>query len=105
VFPDFVNDKYWKLLTDFITTSRIPSMCQQPRCVENGGLLYYFTDWFELRRRAAFYVDKILKAAKPADLPVEQPSRFELIVNLKTAEALGLNIPQSILGMADRLIE
>jgi ABC-type uncharacterized transport system substrate-binding protein len=105
VLPDFVNDKYWQLLTEFMSTSKIPSMCQQPRCIEQGGLLYYFTDWFELRRQAAVYVDKILRGTRPADLPVEEPSKFQLIVNLKTAEALGLTLPQTILGMADKVIE
>jgi putative ABC transport system substrate-binding protein len=80
-------------------------MYQDKAFVEDGGLLSYYTDWLELRRQAAIYVDKVLKGAKPADLPVEQPSRFELVINLKTAAALGLTLPQSILGMADTVIE
>jgi putative ABC transport system substrate-binding protein len=105
VFPEFVNNKYEKAILDFASTNKLPSMCQNTNFVERGGLLYYYTDWDALRRRAAAYVDKIFKGAKPADLPVEQPSRFELIVNVKTAEALGLTIPRSVLALADKVIE
>jgi putative ABC transport system substrate-binding protein len=80
-------------------------MFQDDGFVENGGLLYHYTDWASLRRRAAAYVDKILKGANPATLPVEQPAKFELMVNLKTAKTLGLTIPQSILARADKVIE
>jgi putative ABC transport system substrate-binding protein len=105
VFPEFVNTKYEKAILDFASANRLPSMCQETSFVERGLLLYYYTDWSELRRRAAAYVDKIFKGAKPADLPVEQPSRFEFIVNMKTAEALGLTIPRSVLALADKVIE
>lgn len=104
-FTDFVNDKYKQALLDFVAAHRLPSMFQDAYFVEGGGLLDYYTDWDSLRRRAAIYVDKILKGAKPADLPVEQPSKFQLIINLKTAKALGLTIPQSILARADKVIE
>jgi putative ABC transport system substrate-binding protein len=80
-------------------------MFQNPIYVEKGGLMSYYTNFHELRRQSADYVDKIFKGTKPADLPVQQPSRFQLVVNLKTAEMLGLTIPQSILAFADRVIE
>jgi putative ABC transport system substrate-binding protein len=103
---NFVNDKYRDEVLNFLSNNRLPSMFEETWWVEKReGLLSYFTDIQELRRRAAFYVDKILKGAKPADLPVEQPTRFKLVINLKTAKALGLAIPQSLLQRADEVIE
>lgn len=84
---------------------RLPTMLLTAKDVEDGGLMSYWTDHAEHYRRAATYVDRILRGAKPADLPVEQPAKFELVVNQKTAKALGLRIPAPILLRADRVIE
>jgi len=84
---------------------RLPTMFSLRDHAEAGGLMSYGTDFNELARRGAVYVDKILKGAKPADLPVEQPTKFELVINLKTAKALGLTIPQSLLLRADQVIQ
>jgi putative ABC transport system substrate-binding protein len=83
---------------------RLPSIYQQKEYVDEGGLMSYGTDTTDLYRRAATYVDKILKGVKPADLPVEQPTKFEFVINLKTAKALNLTIPQSVLYRADKVI-
>jgi putative ABC transport system substrate-binding protein len=90
---------------DFAAKSRLPSIFWQSGFVEAGAFMSYGTSYPDLFRGAAIYVDKILKGAKPADLPVEQPTKFELVINLKTAKALGLTIPQFILGRADHAIE
>jgi putative ABC transport system substrate-binding protein len=84
---------------------RLPSMVPHRAYVEAGGLRSYGPDFRDLIRRTAVFVDKILKGAKPADLPIEQPTKFELVINLKTAEALGLTIPQTLLLRADQVIE
>jgi putative ABC transport system substrate-binding protein len=84
---------------------RLPTMSNFTDAVEAGGLMSYSPNWDDLYRRGASYVDKILKGAKPADLPVEQATKFELVINLKTAKALELTIPQSVLARADQIIE
>jgi putative ABC transport system substrate-binding protein len=85
--------------------SRLPSMYVNRETVEAGGLMSYAADLADSDRRVAYFVDRILKGAKPADLPVEQPTKFELVINLKTAKQIGLTIPQSLLYRADRVIK
>jgi putative tryptophan/tyrosine transport system substrate-binding protein len=92
-------------LGELATRHRLPTMFQQREAVEAGGLMSYNADYADLYRRGATYVDKILKGARPADLPVEQPIKFDLVINLKTAKALGLKIPQSLLLRADEVIQ
>ncbi|HSE02155.1 MAG TPA: ABC transporter substrate-binding protein [Burkholderiales bacterium] len=92
-------------IMDFATQHRLPGVHAYRELVEAGGLMSFGPSYAGMHKRAAYYVDKILKGAKPADLPVEQPTRFELVVNLKTAKALGLTIPPTILFRADKLIE
>ncbi len=94
-----------KEIAAFAAASRLPSMYEIREFVDAGGLMSYGTNLADLWRRAAVYVDKILKGAKPADLPVEQPTKFELVINLKTAKTLGLTIPQSILIRADEVMQ
>jgi putative ABC transport system substrate-binding protein len=89
---------------DLVVKHRLPATYSQPEYVEAGGLMTYGTNYPELFRRAATYVDKILKGARPADLPVEQPKKFEFIVNLKAAKQIGLTIPPNVLARADRVI-
>jgi putative ABC transport system substrate-binding protein len=92
-------------LAEFALQRRMPTMFEEWRFVEAGGLMAYGPSYPEIFRTAARYVDKILKGAKPGDLPVEQPSKFDLVINLKTAKALGLTIPQSVLVRADEIIQ
>jgi putative ABC transport system substrate-binding protein len=92
-------------IVDLAAAHRIPAIYELQNFVEPGGLMSYGVNTAEMERRAAVYVDRILKGAKPADLPVEQPTKFDFVINLKTAKALRLTIPQSLLVRADQVIE
>jgi putative ABC transport system substrate-binding protein len=97
--------RYPKRIADLAIKNRLPSMCEGSECIEAGGLMSYSANDADLFRRAATYVDKILKGAKPADLPVEQPTKFEFVINLKTAKQIGLTIPPNVLARADKVIK
>jgi len=92
-------------LAELALRHRVPTMFEEWRFVEAGGLMAYGPSYPEIFRSAARYVDKILKGTKPGDLPVEQPTKFELVINLRTAKALGLTIPQSVLVRADEFVQ
>jgi putative tryptophan/tyrosine transport system substrate-binding protein len=94
-----------KRIADFALKSRLPSVYNNSAYVDAGGLMSYAADLADSYRRVATYVDKILKEAKPADLPVEQPTKFELVINLRTAKQIGLVIPQKVLARADKVIK
>jgi putative ABC transport system substrate-binding protein len=105
VFPDPLTFTNQELIANFAAKSRVSSLYGAKEFVEIGGLMSYGPSYPGMFRRGAYYVDRILKGAKPADLPVEQPTKFELVINLKTAKALGLTIPQSLLLRADEVIQ
>jgi putative tryptophan/tyrosine transport system substrate-binding protein len=105
VVPGPIFTGHISRMVDLTAKARLPAMFWRKEHVEAGGLMSYGTNYVEMYRRAAAYVDKILKGAKPADIPVEQPTRFELVINLKTAKALGLTIPPLLLARADEVIE
>jgi putative tryptophan/tyrosine transport system substrate-binding protein len=100
----FLFNRYPKQIADLAIKNRLPLMFERNEYVEAGGLMSYATKDVDQWRRAATYVDKILKGAKPADLPVEQPTKFEFVINLKTAKQIGLTIPPNVLARADRVI-
>ncbi len=102
---DPLTVNYRKQIVDFAATNRLPAIHGVREFVEAGGLMAYGASLSDLLRRAAGYVDKIFKGAKPADLPVQQPTKFEFVINLKAAKALGLTIPPSLLARADEVIE
>jgi len=94
-----------KILSDLVAKHRLPAMYPQPEFIALGGLMSYSANQPDMLRRLAAHVDKILRGSRPADLPIEQPTKFELVVNLRTARALGMTIPQSLLQRADQVIE
>jgi len=98
--------RYEKEIADFAATNRLPWTCDTMESVVRAGcLMAYGPSYPDLERRAAVYVDKILKGRKPADLPVEQPTKFEFVINLKTAKQIGLTIPPNVLARADKVIK
>jgi ABC-type uncharacterized transport system substrate-binding protein len=103
ISPMFFGER--RRLVDLAAKNRLPTVFPYREGVDAGGLMAYGPNLADLFRRAATYVDKILKGAKPGDLPVEQPTKFELVINLKTAKAFGLTIPPSVLGRADELVQ
>jgi putative ABC transport system substrate-binding protein len=105
VLPHPVTFAHRRRIVDIAAKNKLPGMYPWAEFAEAGGLMAYAASRPDMFRRSAMYVDKILKGAKPADLPVEQPTKFELVINLKTAKALGLTIPQSVLARADQVIE
>ena len=100
-----LTEEHKELLVSHAVKRRMPSMWSHRHFVDAGGLMSYAVNFSDQIRQSAVYVDKILKGARPGDLPVEQPTRYELVINLKTAKALGLTIPPSLLQRADQVIE
>lgn len=105
ISQDATHYPHRRLIAEFAARNKLPSIASYREFVEAGGLMSYGHDSEDIYRRVAIYVDKILRGAKPADLPIEQPTKFELVINLKTTQALGLTIPSSLLLRADRLIK
>ena len=105
VLADPIFSAYTARIADFADKSRLPSMYGLREHAAAGGLMAHGPNYADLYRRAASYVDKILKGAKPADLPVEQPTKFEFVINLRAAKTLGLTIPPGVLAIADDVIE
>jgi putative ABC transport system substrate-binding protein len=105
IFHGSVTLRHRKLLLELANQNRLPTMSSLALWADEGGVISYGVDEHERWRRAAVFVDKILKGAKPADLPVEQPTKFEMVINLKTAKQIGLTIPPNVLARADRVIK
>jgi putative tryptophan/tyrosine transport system substrate-binding protein len=103
--PSFVFNSHRTEIAKLAVKSQLPAIYPQREFAEDGGLMSYGVSYTDLFRRAATYVDKILKGAKPAELPVEQPTKFEFIINLKTAKQIGLTIPPNVLARADKVIK
>ena len=104
VLMNSVTGTYRSRIVDFAAKSRLPAIYGESRWVDAGGLMSYGPDYIDIWRRTATYVDKILKGAKPAELPVQQPTKFEFVINLKAAKQIGLTIPPDVLARADRVI-
>ena len=102
---DPFTSQHRKLIVDFAARHRLPAIYEAREFVESGGLISYGPNLIAIERRAAEYVDRIFKGTKPADLPVEQPTKIEMVINMKTAKTLGIAIPQSVLLRADEVIE
>jgi putative tryptophan/tyrosine transport system substrate-binding protein len=105
VIQDVMTVSHIKDIVKLATDHRIPAIYTEIEWAEAGGLMSYGPSFFDLERRAAYYVDKILKGTKPGDLPVEQPKKFEMVINLQTAKQIGLTIPPNVLARADRVIK
>jgi putative ABC transport system substrate-binding protein len=105
LFEDNLTVNHRSRIVTLAATNRLPAMYGLREFVDDGGLLSYGPSFVDLIRRAATFVDKILKGAKPADLPIEQPTKFEFIINRKTADALGLTVPLTLLAQADEILE
>ena len=106
VQPLFVSTLgYGRRIAELAAKNRLPTVSDGNQFADQGGLMFYGPNSFDLIRRTAIYVDKILKGAKPADLPVQQPTKFELVINLKTAKQIGATIPPSVLSRTDRVIK
>jgi putative ABC transport system substrate-binding protein len=105
IYSDVMFFRYHPTIADFVLKNHLPTLFRVRPSVEAGWLMAYGPSYLDLNRRAAIYVDKILKGAKPAELPIEQPTKFDLVINLKTAKAIGLTIPQTLLIRADQIIE
>jgi putative ABC transport system substrate-binding protein len=103
--PDVFNFFHTRLIAELAERHRVPAVYSLPFSTARGGLLAYSTDYTELYRRSATYVDRILRGARPADLPVQQPNKFDLSINLKAARALDLTVPHELLATADEVIE
>ena len=105
VLTDVMFIDHRRRIVELAAKSRLPAMYSEREFVSVGGLMFYGASLVDMYNRAAIYADKILKGTKPADLPVEQPTKLELVINLKTAKSLGLVIPASVLARADQVIE
>jgi putative tryptophan/tyrosine transport system substrate-binding protein len=105
VLPEFVTTFHRGLIAELAVRHRVPAVYSQRNFIESGGLICYGPDNDDVYRRAASYVDRILRGEKPADLPIQQPTKFELVINLKAAKAIGLEVPPTLLALADEVIE